>query len=275
MKTLVIVGDHPRNLGLLNELLKIDNIEIRGLILFERDKFIPEANKNLSKELKKLWDKHFSKRSIAESKFFDSHNDYEKKISKICYVKNDKELHSEKTLSFIKTLNVDACFITGISIIKEPLLSKLPKNTINLHLGIIPFYKGAITMFWPFYFLEPTMAGTTYHIIDKFVDTGEIIHNNVPKLEYGDGMHDVASKAVVAAHKDVNIVVEEIIRRVRMGIEPKKDISLRLKGKLFLKSDWKPEMLNIIYNYYDDKIVDLYLNNQISCPKAKLIKINS
>ena len=119
------------------------------------------------------------------------------------------------------------------------------------------------------------MAGTTYHIIDKFVDTGEIIHNNVPTLEYGDGMHDVASKAVVTAHRDINIVVGEIIKRVRKGIEPKKDISLRLKGKLFLKSDWKPEMLSLIYNHYDDKLVDLYLNNQISCPRAKLIKINN
>ena len=237
MKTLVIVGDHPRNLGLLKELLKNDKIEISGLILFKRDKLIPEANKNLSKEIKELWDIHFNKRSVAENKFFDSSNSYEKKISNIHFVKNDEELHSEKTLKFIKTLSTDICFITGISIIKEPLLSELPKNTINLHLGIIPFYKGAITMFWPFYFLEPTMAGTTYHIIDKFVDTGEIIHNNVPTLEYGDGMHDVASKAVVTAHRDINIVVGEIIKRVRKGIEPKKDISLRLKGKLFLKSD--------------------------------------
>jgi len=41
-----------------------------------------------------------------------------------------------------------------------------------------------------------------------------------------------------------------------------------------LKSaNWKPEMLKKIYNIYDDKIVDLYLNNKIKCFKPNLIKI--
>ena len=66
-------------------------------------------------------------------------------------------------------------------------------------MGLIPYYKGSITMFWPFYFLEPNMAGTTFHIIDKYVDTGEILHNNTPNLERGDGLHDVASKAIFDA----------------------------------------------------------------------------
>ena len=54
-------------------------------------------------------------------------------------------------------------------------------------------------------------------------------------------------------------------------IKPKKDTSLRYRGKLYLKSDWKPEMLRVIYEFFDDKIVDLYLDNKIKCPKPKLI----
>ena len=109
---------------------------------------------------------------------------------------------------------------------------------------------------------------------DKYVDTGEIIHNNIPKLSRGDSMHDVACKAVLSAHDDVNIVVNHIIERVKLKIKPKKDTSLRYRGKLYLKSDWKPEMLRVIYEFFDDKIVDLYLDNKIKCPKPKLIKIN-
>ena len=52
---------------------------------------------------------------------------------------------------------IDACFISGTPIIKERIMSKLPEYTINLHLGLIPNYKGPITMFWPFLFLEPTI----------------------------------------------------------------------------------------------------------------------
>ena len=198
-----------------------------------------------------------------------------KKISNILTVNNDLEFNSTKVIEFVNTLEVDICFLTGVPIIKDPLFSVLPQYSINLHLGIIPFYKGSITMFWPFYFLEPTMAGTTYHIIDKYVDTGEILHNNVPKLQRGDGMHDVASKAVVEAHKDIDLIVRKIKKRINLNINPKKDVTLRLKGKLFTKSDWKPEMLNIIYEYYDDKIVDLYLDNLIRCPKPNLINIDN
>ena len=156
---------------------------------------------------------------------------------------------------------------------KKPLLKLLPKNTVNLHLGLIPHYKGLITMFWPFYFLEPTMAGTTYHIIDKYVDTGEILHNNVPKLRRGDGIHDVSCKAILSAHKDLPKVIKEIKRRLKYKIQPKIDLSLRYSGKLFLKNEWKPEFLIVIYTFFKDKIVDAYLDKKISCPKPKLIKL--
>ena len=46
------------------------------------------------------------------------------------------------------------------------------------------------------------------------------------------------------------------------------------KGRLFKDSDWKPEMLKIIYDLFDDKIVDLYLQNKIQSKKPKLIKVN-
>ena len=76
-------------------------------------------------------------------------------------------------------------------------------------------------MFWPFYFLEPAMAGTTYHIIDKYVDTGEILHNNVPKLKKGDGLHDVACKAIIGTQR-YSKVIREVKRRLEKNIKPKR-----------------------------------------------------
>ena len=54
---------------------------------------------------------------------------------------------------------------------------------------------------------------------------------------------------------------------------PGNDPTLRFKGKLFLKSDWKPEMLRKIYESYNDKIVDLYLKKEISSPIPTLKQI--
>ncbi len=273
MKTLVIIGDHPRNLGLLKNLLQSRIVNINCLILFKRESLIPEPPKNISNEIKKFWRLHFKKRYLAEKKYFKFNKVDFSKIKNIIRINDEKEFYKKKLINFIKKENFQASFITGIPIIKNPLLETLPLNTVNLHLGLIPHYKGAITMFWPFYFLEPTMAGTTYHIIDKYVDTGEILHNNIPQLKKGDGMHDVACKAIVSAHKDISKVIREIRRRLKKKIEPKKDFSLRYKGKLFLKSDWKPEMLKIIYGFYKDRIVDLYLNNKIKSIKPVIKKI--
>lgn len=274
MKTLVIIGDHPRNLGLLTELMQNKLVTIDCLILFKREEMIPKPPKNISKKIVKLWKLHFKKRFLAEKKYFKISKINSDKIKNIIQIKNESHFYKDQLVSFIKKSKFQACFITGIPIIKDPLLKTLPINTVNLHLGLIPYYKGAITMFWPFYFLEPAMAGTTYHIIDKYVDTGEILHNNVPKLKKGDGLHDVACKAIIAAHKDIPKVIREVKRRLKKNIKPKKDFSLRYKGKLFLKSDWKPEMLKIIYEFYKDKIVDQYLDKKIREKKPILVKIN-
>ena len=108
----------------------------------------------------------------------------------------------------------------------------LPTFTINLNLGLIPHYRGAITMLWPF-FLEPSIAGSTYHIIDEKVDTGEILHNNVPKLEIKDGMHEVAAKAVVDPSKDIRLILDHVKYRIENNIKTKLDPTLANKGKLF------------------------------------------
>ncbi len=273
MNILVIVGSHARNLGLLNKLQKNKKINIKGLIIFKRENLIPKPNENLSVDLKKLWDLHFKKREKIEQKYYNFDTNLIQDYKNTLIVHNSEELHSENTKNYINKLDIDCCFIAGCPILKKNILDVLPEYTINLHLGLIPYYKGTITAFWPFYFLEPTMVGTTYHIIDTFVDTGEIIHQNVPELNLGDSMHEVSCKAVVEALNDLEIVTNYIYKRINNNIKPKKDPSLRNKGRLFKNVDWKPEMLKIIYDFFDDKIVDLYLKKQISCPKPKLIKI--
>ncbi len=273
MNILVIIGNHPRNIAFLQKLSEQKNINIKGLILFKREKLMPKADKKLSKNLQKLWNLHFKKRLMTEKKFFDFKNKIINEFPNRLEVSNEKDLNNKKVEKYIKKNKFDTCFISGIPIIKKPVLNFLPKNTVNLHLGLIPHYKGLITMFWPFYFLEPTMAGTTYHIIDKYVDTGEILHNNVPKLKRGDGMHDVSCKAILSAHKDLPKIIKEIKKRLKYKIKPKIDLSLRYSGKLFLKKNWKPEFLIIIYTLFKDKIVDAYLDKKISCPKPKLIKL--
>ncbi len=273
MNILVIVGSHKRNLSLLKKLHENKRIKIVGIILCVRGNLIPEPDKNLSPALKKLWNLHFKRREVSEKKYFDFDENILLDHKNLLKIDNSELLNSDQVIEFVQKINIDSCFISGAPIIKKKLLEKLPENTINLHLGLIPDYKGSITMFWPFYNLEPAMAGTTYHIIDEKVDTGEILHQSIPNLSKGDGMHEVACKSIKSALDDLEIVINHIIERIKKNIKPKKDQSLIKKGKLFKSSDWKPEMLKKIYDIYDDKIVDLYLAKKINSRLPILKKI--
>ena len=62
MNVLVIIGNHPRNLGLLEKLSKEKDITIRGLILCKREDMIPNPPIYLDNKVKKLWKIHFQKR---------------------------------------------------------------------------------------------------------------------------------------------------------------------------------------------------------------------
>ena len=58
-------------------------------------------------------------------------------------------------------------------IITENILKKLKKPIFNIHLSYLPFNRGAHPNFWSF--IENTPAGVSIHIIDKGIDTGNII----------------------------------------------------------------------------------------------------
>jgi folate-dependent phosphoribosylglycinamide formyltransferase PurN len=271
LKVLAIIADHSRNLAFLKVISK--NIKISKLIIYKRENLIPEPPKYIDQELTNLWKLHFKKRKKLEEKYFKSKSNILKKFKKKTIIDSTKNLNSKKIYKIAKDKNFDLCFISGVPIIKKELLSVLPKYTINLHLGLIPYYKGSITGFWPFYFMQPTMMGTTYHIIDQKVDTGEIIHQNRPILKRGDSMHEVSCRALETALKDFPKVLRFLKDRLKKNEEPKLNKSLKNKGKIFKNSDWNPEMLKKIYNKYNDKIVDLYLDKKIKSKTVKLVKI--
>jgi methionyl-tRNA formyltransferase len=150
--------------------------------------------------------------------------------------------------------------------IKEPLISKLPRNTINLHGGLSPKYRGVATMFWPFYFLEPNHVGATFHYLTESPDTGSIIHQSIPKLEYNDKIHDVSCKAIISASRDMIKLLS--IYEKENGWRKNEQ---KTRGKNFLDSDFKPEHLRIIYNLFNDDIVKEFLSGKIKSPDPKLI----
>ena len=144
------------------------------------------------------------------------------------YIKDINELIKlNKKIGFKK--NFEQCYINGLPILNQGLMNLLPIY-INLHLGVIPHFKGLYLVFGQIIF-KPHYTGTAYHIIDN-VDTGEIIHQNLAKLNGKFGLHELICNANKAAFDDIKFVLKYINLRIKK-IKPNKNKSLVIKGKTF------------------------------------------
>jgi methionyl-tRNA formyltransferase len=57
--------------------------------------------------------------------------------------------------------------------IREPYITKYKDRIINLHIGLLPWNKGASPNFWSWF--DDTPKGVTIHYVDNGLDTGDII----------------------------------------------------------------------------------------------------
>lgn len=263
MRYLIVGGDHPRHLHYLNAIA--DNAIVIGAILEKRESFIPQPPVGLEEKDHENFIRHFANREKYEVEFFGK----EKKLPDcpIHYV-TENTLSDKESVKFVQKLDFDVVFIFGTGMIREPLYSNLPKLKINLHLGISPRYRGSATLFWPFYFLEPNWAGSTFHLITDEPDAGDIIHQSLPLLEKGDTIHEVACKVVQQSAIDVKMIIDTLESRKQLVLHKQKGT-----GRNFLTRDFIPQHLRVIYDLYDDDIVDQFLDKKISSKSPQPIRI--
>lgn len=257
MKVVLFSGTHPRHLY-IHECFLNKGFELL-VILMQREELMPLPPAESSDHDKKNFLKHFQDRLTVEKSIYgnpDPLKFYQK--HKVIPV-NDQTLNSDNVVQEIKKFNPDMCFVFGTNLIKDNVLSVLPPDfTINLHLGLSPWYKGSATLFWPFYNLEPQFAGSTFHKVVLKADAGDILHQTVPTLKKGDRIHDVAANVVIESKKDLEKIVNLWIQKKSFEFHRQKST-----GRLYLTRDFRPEHLRMIYDIYDNQIVDRYLDGSI------------
>lgn len=254
MKLLIFAGSHRRHSSVVSRLLSLG---LESLVIsMSREDMLPKPPLGLIKLDEDNFIRHFKERALAEEKYFGSAETRNRNIESIQVL--EKELNGAKVFEKVKQFKPSIVVIFGILLIKERLLSILPEQTVNLHLGISPEYKGAATLFWPFYMLEPQFAGYTLHKVTSKIDAGDILYQGVPELVNDDGIHDVGAKVVIIAAEALRDLVIAMVEEKEI-----KTVQQRRTGKLWLKKDFKPEHLRLIYNLYDNDIVKAYLSTEI------------
>jgi hypothetical protein len=263
MKLILFSGDHPRHLYINKEVLKF--FEQILIIVMQREELLPKPPINLDQHDQKLFRMHFENRHKVESLIYGdlSAREIFKNYNSIFI--NSNELNSDFIANEVKKFNADFCFIFGVDLILDPVIGELPDDKINLHLGLSPWYKGSATLFWPFYHLEPQFCGATFHQITKHADAGEIIHQCVPELFLGDTIHDVGARCVLKAKQDLSKIFSYWKKSRRFVGKLQKTSGRNWRGV-----DFHASHLRVIYDLYQDKIVDNFLLGSLGNRRPKL-----
>ncbi len=261
MKIVWLGGSHPRHLYYINKIC--EKFELAGAVIEVRENLLPTPPDGLEDIDRENFIKHFNNRELAEKKYFGDQKFPDCSIHKV----EHGEINTPESAEFVKSINPDLVLIFGCGLVKSPITEVLPAHTVNLHLGLSPRYRGAATLFWPFYFLEPTYSGSTFHYIVSEPDAGEIIHQVTPQLFEDDGIHDVACRTVVQSALEAQQLLK--IFEEKGGWVTRKQ---KATGKNFLASDFIPQHLRLIYNLYNDDIVRQYLSGKLKCKTPNLYR---
>ena len=132
------------------------------------------------------------KSSLTINNYFQNLNFIENKIffkdiNKINNIYKDVEFinnFNNPTKKLMRNIE-DSDFVInfGTRFIKKPLIDLLiKKKTINIHMGISPYYRGNASNFWASYDRNYNMIGSTIHYISKGLDSGRILYTLSPKI---------------------------------------------------------------------------------------------
>lgn len=253
MRVLLLTGSHPRHIYLVNRLAKLGIVGAH--IIEKRGSFVPEPPEQLEVLDRDNFIRHFADRDEAENRHFAGHDVVLKNVNTLEVT--HASLNSEETIEWVKLQQFDLAISYGVHMLSKELLEVMPEHSWNIHGGLSPWYKGNTTLFWPFVMLRPNWAGMTIHRLSVRLDAGDIVHHAVPTLNYGDGLHDVACKAVTQVAEDLVKIIKTIPLE-EIQYSPQKG-----NGKLWIGTDWIPQHLRFVYNTYNNDIVDQFLDGKL------------
>lgn len=263
MRVVLMCGSHRRHAHVARILAIAGHLE--GLVVERREEMVPEPPNGLDPADERNFRRHFAERDDVESGVFGP-AELPSGVPTTWTTKED--LNSATVRKFVTQLRPELVLSFGVHLLAQDALAEYQRTatTWNLHGGLSPWYRGTATLFWPFFFLRPHWAGMTVHELVRAIDGGGIIHHSVPTLARGDGIHDVGARAVTAVTDDI----VRLLDRLDSGATVEPQVQ-RSSGKLFLNADFQPQQLRVIYDLFDNDIVDAYLDGALSTPPPELL----
>lgn len=249
MKFIIITGNELRHRFFALTVSKKLNVVH---VYFEKKANVHEKFE-CTPEQKQIIDRHFALREKSEQQYFGAYND----VSSLPHSFIDTGKSNDPDITeHIKGLNSDAVLLFGSSLIKEPLLSLFDNKTINLHLGLSPYYRGSGTNFWPLFYNEPECVGATIHLATTQVDAGAILLQVRPPYNENDTIHDLGNKTIQAS---AEVLPDAVMRFFSGQLQP--HTQPEGMGKVCKRKDLTAESIVKVYDNFENGMMAEFLNN--------------
>lgn len=118
-------------------------------------------------------------------------------VEKCIYIDS---VNAQSTIEILKKLNPELIVVNGTRIISAAVLNSIPVKFVNTHAGITPKYRNVHGAYWAIANGDMDNCGVTVHLVDKGIDTGNIIFQRkiqitpkdnfitYPLLQIGEGI---------------------------------------------------------------------------------------
>lgn len=253
VSTVFMTGSHPRHAAMARAVAQSGSLT--ALVIEEREVHVPAPPLGLAEDLTALFNTHFERRASSEDHFFGRNGELPD-VPTLCVTR--EELNSPKVLHWLEQYSPDLLLSYGVHILTPGILATARRAAWNIHGGLSPWYRGTATHFWPSYLLQPQFTGMTLHDTIASVDAGAIVHQSAAELVRGDGLHDLSCRAVLSLMSDISAVITKFYSGVTLEKKPQ-----TTSGRIWRTADWRPDHLRLIYEHFNDSVVNYYLDGRL------------
>jgi methionyl-tRNA formyltransferase len=124
-----------------------------------------------------------------------------------------EDINDSEIIQNIKRLAPDLIIAISLpQVIRKELLDIPTLGVINLHMSLLPEYRGIMSIFWML-LNGDKVGGVTCHFVNEKIDAGEII----AQQEYNFGESDSLDALIRKSKKIGAEVILEVIEKFRMG----------------------------------------------------------
>ena len=263
-KILIISGDLLKHKFVALKILKKFK---NSQVIFE--KYPKKIERNYTKNKSKIIKDHFNEvtryEKIFFNKFCNNNRSFLKKRTIFSISKG--QINENSVFNKIRLYKPYLIILNATSILGKKYTNFF-KKVVNIHAGLIPYYRGTGCNVWTFYNDELEYTGVTIHFVNNKIDHGNIIIQEKTLFSNNDNTHTVGCKNSIIASK-------LILKSVKYLLKHDNYLGKRIlskKTKLYQNKDFNENiLLKVNENIKKKGIVKKYNNNK---KKIKLINFN-